>query len=51
MTGGFVVIARHVHHLTALACLAQYLLHHIVVALLPVPGFFSCQPSTISPTR
>ena len=35
---GFVVIARHVDDLRALAHLAQHLLDHIVVQLVPVPA-------------
>src|SRR5262249_3547839 len=35
---GLVVVAGHIDHMCALACLAQYLLHEIVVALSPVPA-------------
>jgi hypothetical protein len=34
----FVVVAGHVDHFRALARLAQQLLHHVVVALRPVPA-------------
>ena len=34
----FIVVAGHKDHPRALACLAQDLLHHVVVALRPVPG-------------
>ncbi len=41
----FVVVARHVDDLGALARLAQQLLHHVVVLLRPVPRF--AQPPAI----
>ena len=46
-----VVVAGDVDDARALARLAQQFLHHVVVALRPMPGPPSRQPSTISPTR
>jgi hypothetical protein len=47
----FVVIARDIGDPRPLARHAQQLLDHVVVRLGPVPGPFSRQPSTMSPTR